>query len=135
MSYGAEVLLEPVTARRLIGLASSVWPWSGHGGRGRLSRRAMTCPPAPLDPRRRRIKFRAWHRGTREMDLLMGRFADAELAGLTHAELDDLERLMEAPDRDMFAWLSGETVPPAEYDTPMFRKVQAFHSHVRPLYG
>ena len=48
---------------------------------------------ADLDPRRRKILFRAWHRGIREMDLLMGQFADAEIGTLTESELDDFEAL------------------------------------------
>ncbi len=89
---------------------------------------------AGLDERRRRILFRAWHRGTREMDLLMGRFADAELGALPDGDLDDLELLMEAPDRDVFSWLSGEFETPDNYATPVFRKVRAFHSHDAPLF-
>lgn len=49
---------------------------------------------ADLDPRRRRILFRAWHRGIREMDLILGQFAEAELATLSEAELDELEAIM-----------------------------------------
>ena len=52
---------------------------------------------AALDERQRKILFRAWRRGMREMDLVMGRFADLYLTGMTEAELDEFERLMEAP--------------------------------------
>ena len=62
-----------------------------------------TRTSADLDPRRRRILFRAWHRGMREMDLIMGRFADAEIGAMTEAELDEFEQLIEVPDRDLFA--------------------------------
>ena len=48
-----------------------------------------------LDPRRRRLKFRLWHRGIREMDLVYGRFADAEISNLSDSELDDLEKLLD----------------------------------------
>ena len=58
-----------------------------------------------LDDRRKRLLFRCWHRGTREMDLILGRFADAEIAGLTDAELAELERLIEVPDPDLYAAL------------------------------
>jgi antitoxin CptB len=96
-------------------------------------------PPIPrgsegLDTRRRRILFRAWHRGTREMDLMMGRFADAELRDLPDADLADLEALMEVPDRDVFSWLTGELELPANYDTPVFHKVRAFHTHDGPIF-
>ena len=86
------------------------------------------------DVRRRRIVFRAWHRGTREMDLLMGQFADSELTKIPDSDLDDLELLMEAPDRDVFSWLTGELETPANYDTPIFRRLRAFHTHETPLH-
>lgn len=86
-----------------------------------------------LDTRKRRLRFRAWHRGTREMDLLMGRFADSELGALAEAEVDDLELLMEAPDRDVFSWLTGELELPGNYDTPVFRRLRAFHTHDAPI--
>ena len=91
-------------------------------------------PTQDLDVRRRRTLFRAWHRGTREMDLLMGQFADAKLAELTEAELDDFELLMEAPYRDVFSWLTGEVATPGNYDTPVFRHLRDFHTHDSPLH-
>lgn len=83
-----------------------------------------------LDARRRRAQFRAWHRGMREMDLIMGRFADAQMSSLTEAEIAAFEALLEAQDQDVFSWLTGEVIVPAEYDTDLFRKMLAFHSHV-----
>ena len=74
-----------------------------------------TRSSADLDPRRRRTLFRAWHRGIREMDLIMGRFADAEIGALSEAELDDFEALIEVPDRDLFRWLTGESPTPVSY--------------------
>ena len=89
---------------------------------------------ADLDPRRRRILFRAWHRGTREMDLLMGRFADAHIDRLDDAELDIFEALIEVPDRDLFAWLTDAAPVPDNYDTPLYRSVKAFHTHLGPIH-
>jgi antitoxin CptB len=86
-----------------------------------------TLTSAGLDVRRRKILFRAWHRGTREMDLLMGRFADVALADLSETELDEFERLIEVPDGDLFGWIMGEADAPPEQDTPLFRKLRAFH--------
>ena len=80
-----------------------------------------------LDVRRRKVLFRAWHRGMRETDLILGRFADATIADLSEAEIDDFELLLEAQDRDVLAWLLGEYGVPAEFDTPLFRKLCAFH--------
>lgn len=86
-----------------------------------------------LDIRRRAALFRSWHRGMREMDILMGRFADAHMAALSVAELADYEILVEAQDRDIFGWLTGEIDIPAAYDTPVFRKLLAFHTHAGPI--
>jgi antitoxin CptB len=80
-----------------------------------------------LDPRRRKLLFRSWHRGIREMDLIMGRFADACIGDLSAAELDDYERLIEIPDRELYSWIVGEHQAPADYDTAMLRRICAFH--------
>ena len=67
-----------------------------------------------LDVRRRRLLFRSRHRGIREMDLVLGPFADAQLDAMSDAELDEFERWLDIPDQQMFAWVNGsEAVPPA----------------------
>lgn len=81
-----------------------------------------------LDKRRRKLLFRAWHRGTREMDLVMGRFADAHLPALKDAELHDFERLIDAPDPDLLAWVTAEQPVPLEHDTPLFRRLCDFNN-------
>lgn len=88
---------------------------------------------ADLDVRRRRILYRSWHRGLREMDLLMGQFADATIGTLSDHELADFEELIEVPDRDLFRWLTGEDPTPVNYDTPVFRALKAFHTHGAPI--
>ena len=80
-----------------------------------------------LDPRRRRLLFRSWHRGIREADLIMGRFADAHIGALSEAELDEYERLLEAQEQDLLSWMVGQSEVPADQDTPMFRRVREFH--------
>lgn len=87
----------------------------------------MQRSSSDLDVRRRKALFRSWHRGIREMDLVLGRFADAEIDRLTDVELHDYEQLMEAPDRDLFQWLTGETATPANFDTSVFRRIRDFH--------
>jgi antitoxin CptB len=84
--------------------------------------------------RHRRILFRSWHRGIREMDLILGRFADAEIANLCESELDDYEGLLEVPDRDLFSWITGEAIPPTSYDTPVLHKIRNFHNHAAPIH-
>jgi antitoxin CptB len=80
-----------------------------------------------LDARRRKLLFRAWHRGMREMDLIMGRFADARIEQLAAAELADFEHLMEVPDRELLAWIIGEADVPPNYDTALFRRLRDFN--------
>jgi antitoxin CptB len=83
---------------------------------------------AGLDERRRRLLYRLWHRGTREMDLIMGRFADAALGTLTEIEITELERLAEVPDPELYAWLTGGSKVPAVYDEAVFRRLREFHN-------
>jgi antitoxin CptB len=85
--------------------------------------------------RRRRLRFRAWHRGIREMDLLMGAFADAMVTTLDEGELSCFEGLMELPDQEVFAWLTGQAPVPAAQDTSLFRKLKRFHDHAHPLHA
>ncbi len=81
-----------------------------------------------MDPRRRRLLFRSWHRGIREMDIVYGRFADANLAGLSEVELGDYEKLLELRDQQVLDWVSGAQAPPPDYDTALFRRLRDFHS-------
>ena len=60
----------------------------------------------------------------REMDLVMGQFADAQLPGLSEAELDQFERLLDAPDPSVLAWITGEEPVPADHDTPLFARLR-----------
>jgi len=80
-----------------------------------------------LDPRRRRLLFRSWHRGIREMDMVYGRFADAQIAALSEPELDDYEKLLELRDQQVFDWVFGAQPLDPDYDTPLFRRLLAFH--------
>ena len=78
---------------------------------------------AALDTRRRRLLFRATHRGTHENDLMIGGFVRDHLATFAVAELDDLESLLQLPDTDLADWLTGRRpMPPAA--APMLRRIQ-----------
>ena len=76
--------------------------------------------------RRKRLLFRSWHRGTREADLILGRFADEHLAGFDEAQLDRYEALLDCPDPDIFAWVSGRTALPPDDDHDVTRLLLAF---------
>jgi antitoxin CptB len=79
-----------------------------------------------MDDRRKKLKFRAWRRGFREIDLILGAFADRKLLELDDAGLDEFERLMDAPDQDVFAWITDQAPAPSEYDTPTLALIRAF---------
>ena len=80
-----------------------------------------------LDVRRRRLLFRAWRRGVRETDLIVGRFADAYIEKLADGALDDFERLIEVPNASLYAWVVGSEAVPPDYDTAVLRDLIAFH--------
>jgi len=62
----------------------------------------------------------------REMDLIMGGFADSQLGDLPEEDIDALEILLDLPDHDVFSWLTGDVALPAAHDTPVFRKLKSF---------
>ena len=78
-----------------------------------------------LDQRRRKLLFRSWHRGIREMDLILGGFADRAIAALTDAELNQYEHLLELQDADLLSWFTGASPVPAAFDTPLLKKIMA----------
>ena len=80
------------------------------------------------EARLKRLRMRSWRRGTREMDLVLGRFADAEIDRLSDDELTVYEALIDAPDREIFSWITGTEATPAEYDTPVFRRIRDFYA-------
>jgi antitoxin CptB len=80
-----------------------------------------------LDVRRRRLLFRAWRRGVRETDLIVGRFADAYIDKFDDGALDNFERLIEAPNASLYAWVVGSEAVPHDFDTDVLRQLIAFH--------
>lgn len=87
----------------------------------------MTEPDhSPTDIRRRRLLFRATHRGTYENDLLIGGFVRAHLETFTETEITALEDLMERPDVDLADWLTGRRPIAPEDATPMLLTLRAW---------
>lgn len=68
-----------------------------------------------IEIRRKRLVYRAWHRGTREMDLILGSFADKNAAGFSDAELDEFESLLQLQDPDLYNWITGTEPCPGEF--------------------
>lgn len=82
---------------------------------------------ADFDARLRKLRYRAWHRGTKEMDLLLGPFADSELALLSDDMLIAFEDLLNAPDDELQAWLLHGQPAPELYETPLLTALRAFN--------
>lgn len=80
--------------------------------------------PDGLDPRRRRLLYRATHRGTKENDVLIGGFVARRITLLSEADIGALERLLELPENDLADWLIGRRAVPPEADTPMLRQIR-----------
>ncbi|PZQ48906.1 MAG: succinate dehydrogenase assembly factor 2 [Micavibrio aeruginosavorus] len=76
-----------------------------------------------LDNRRKRLIFRSWHRGTREMDLIMGTFAETHVPSMDVVALDMYEELLHTPDPDVYDWLSGQKPVPANMINPVLEKL------------
>ena len=83
--------------------------------------------------RRKRLRFRAWHRGTRETDLLFGGFADSHIAALDEAQLDRFERLLENSDPELYAWLTGREPIPPEHDHDVMALLRTYISRPKTL--
>ena len=76
--------------------------------------------------RRRRLRYRAWHRGTKEMDLVLGPYADAHADGLGEPELLRLETLMDEEDTDLLKWVMGQEPVPNQIDSLLLAEIIAF---------
>lgn len=81
-----------------------------------------------LSMRLRRLRYRAWHRGTKEMDLMLGPYADARLGGMEVAELDRFETFLEEADTDLLKWLMGQEPIPADADADLLADLLKFRT-------
>jgi antitoxin CptB len=79
-----------------------------------------------LENLRGRLKFRSWHRGTKEMDLLMGHFADRHLDDYGAEELHLYAAILELPDPDVYDWIVGRSPLPAEQRNKVIEQLLAF---------
>lgn len=94
-------------------------------------RRAAFYIRAPMDDiRLNKLKFRAWRRGFREADLILGPFADQNLRALTAAELDQFEALLDQADHDVYEWITGRSEAPAAFETTLLERLRVFHRNL-----
>jgi antitoxin CptB len=78
--------------------------------------------------RRRRLRFRSWHRGTRELDLLLGPFADARLDTMDATELDQYEAVLQVPDPDIYNWIVQREAIPEHERSAVLNRIIEFHN-------
>ena len=82
--------------------------------------------PPDFDHRRKRLRYRSWHRGMREVDLLLGPFADSSLPALSMEQLDRYETLLDQSDPDLLAWIVGRTPVPGALNTDVMALLKNF---------
>lgn len=83
------------------------------------------------DARLKKLRFRAWHRGFVEADLILGPYADTHVGAMTPAQLDTFELLLEQPDHDLYAWIVGTCETPAEFQSDVMEQITAFRFTAR----
>ncbi|MDJ0992234.1 MAG: succinate dehydrogenase assembly factor 2 [Dinoroseobacter sp.] len=74
------------------------------------------------ETRIKRLKIRSWRRGIKEMDLILGGYADANLQAMSEVELDAFDALLKENDQDLYQWVSGQATCPAEH-APLIEKL------------
>ena len=79
-----------------------------------------------MDDRRRKLNFRAWRRGFKEMDLIMGQFADAHIGDMSENDLEEFEQLLATPDWEVYAWIVGSKPVPPNYAGPVLDRLLSF---------
>jgi antitoxin CptB len=82
------------------------------------------------DARRKKLKLRAWRRGFREADLILGPFADRHVADFDEAGLDWFERLLDEADQDVYAWILERAPTPPAFEGPLMNRLKAFRDEV-----
>ena len=87
------------------------------------------------DARLKRLRIRAWRRGFREMDLILGSFADQYAHTLDEAELAAFEALLADDDQDVYGWIIGREPPPGIHNTSLLKKLQVFDPSQGPVRG
>ena len=75
---------------------------------------------------RKRLLWRATHRGIKEMDIVVGGFAAERLGGMNEIELNEFERLLELPDQELLSWATKQEQVPADLGSPLLMEMMSF---------
>ncbi|TDI63640.1 MAG: succinate dehydrogenase assembly factor 2 [Alphaproteobacteria bacterium] len=84
-----------------------------------------------MDDWRKKLKFRSWHRGMKEADIILGRFADVYLPQLTKQELYQFDALLACTDHVLLDWINGRVKVPEEYDNNIMKLLKNFDFRVQ----
>lgn len=88
-----------------------------------------------VDIKRKKLRIRAWRRGFKEADLILGRFADDRLDGMSDEDVAFFERLLDESDQDIYAWIIGREPTPAQFDAPVMDALKAFRVDQDAAFG
>ena len=104
--------------------------WTPKGYRINEPMALNDCSDEGIEKRRKRLRYRSWHRGMQEMDLILGRFADANLDTFSELELGQFERILDRSDPDLYAWVSRRQPLPAGLDSNVMKLIMNFKESV-----
>ncbi|BDW99562.1 succinate dehydrogenase assembly factor 2 [Maricaulis maris] len=88
-----------------------------------------------IETQRKKLRIRAWRRGFKEADLILGRYADSHLDGLSPEELDFFEALLDELDADIYAWILGKQPTPERFEGPVMEALRGFRVEADAAYG
>jgi len=88
-----------------------------------------------LDTQRKKLRIRAWRRGFKEADLILGRFCDDYIDSMDAEALDAFEALLDEHDQDLYGWIIGREPVPEAFDTPVMKQLQAYRVDADAAYG
>lgn len=89
----------------------------------------------PVDILRKKLRIRAWRRGFKEADLILGRFCDDNVDAMSAAELEQFDRLLDQADQDLYGWIIEREPTPAEFDTPVMDRIKDYRPHRDAAHG
>jgi antitoxin CptB len=92
---------------------------------------AETATDERIEDRCNKLRFRAWRRGFREADLILGPFADTHVRSLSPAQIDAFETLLDQPDHDLFAWIMGVQPAPEAFEGDVLEMIRTFRFSAR----
>ena len=85
------------------------------------------------DARLKKLKLRAWRRGFREADLILGPFADRHVQTYDDTQLDAFEHILDQPDQHLYDWILGREEPPPGIDPVIMKQIRAFRDELHKL--